>query len=81
MSASTESPQRLYLMQVATLPTADAPVPCYLIQTGDGASIMVLIPSHINFVKGSLKCDKASGAKPRLHSSGIAARGSPYCLL
>lgn len=37
MTTSHSSPQRLYLMQVATSPS----VPCYLIQTGDGKNILI----------------------------------------
>lgn len=43
MTTSASGPQRLYLMQVATLAMAQPPlpVPCYLIQTGDGQNILI----------------------------------------
>jgi N-acyl homoserine lactone hydrolase len=41
--ATDATPQRLYLMQVATMHAGDqaVPVPCYLIQLGDGANILI----------------------------------------
>jgi N-acyl homoserine lactone hydrolase len=41
MTTSTSVPQRLYLMQVASLPLLDIPIPCYLIQTSDGKNILI----------------------------------------
>ncbi len=43
MTASTSGPQRLYLMQVATMIIGPLtlPVPCYLIQTKDGKNILI----------------------------------------
>ncbi len=41
MAIDSPTPKRLYLMRVATLPPADSPAVCYLIQTGDGANILV----------------------------------------
>jgi N-acyl homoserine lactone hydrolase len=41
MTTSASGPQRLYLMQVATLPPMDLPIPCYLVQTGDGHNILI----------------------------------------
>jgi N-acyl homoserine lactone hydrolase len=43
MTTSTSGPQRLYLMQVATITVGPftIPVPCYLIQTGDGKNILI----------------------------------------
>ncbi len=43
MTTSASGPQRLYLMQVATLSLAPltVPVPCYLIQTGAGNNILI----------------------------------------
>jgi len=43
MTTNASSPVRLYLMQVATLSTsfATVPVPCYLVQTGDGKNILI----------------------------------------
>lgn len=43
MTTSTSGPQRLYLMQVATITTGPftVPVPCYLIQTSDGKNILI----------------------------------------
>ncbi len=43
MSSSEFGPQRLYLMQVATITVGsfNIPVPCYLIQTGDGKNILI----------------------------------------
>src|SRR5688572_14563987 len=41
MSIPTSAPQHLYLMQVAYLPPSNAPVVCYLVQTGDGKNILI----------------------------------------
>jgi N-acyl homoserine lactone hydrolase len=41
MTTGTATPQRLYLMQVASLPPANIPIVCYLVQTGDGANILI----------------------------------------
>jgi len=41
MTTSTPAPQRLYLMQVATLPPINMPAVCYLIQTGDNKNILL----------------------------------------
>jgi N-acyl homoserine lactone hydrolase len=40
---SDATPQRLYLMRVATISAGDqsAPVPCYLIQLGDGTNVLI----------------------------------------
>jgi N-acyl homoserine lactone hydrolase len=40
--AMTDSPQRLYLMQVALAPSPfNVPIVCYLIQTGEGRNILI----------------------------------------
>lgn len=41
MSSTTNSPVRLYLIQVAALPPAGVPAVCYLVQTGDGKNILI----------------------------------------
>src|SRR5712691_9207296 len=43
MTTSASGPQRLYLMQVATMTVGPftLPVPCYLIQTKDGKNILI----------------------------------------
>ena len=41
MTTETSTPQRLYLIQVATLPPIQVPVPCYLVQTSDGTNILI----------------------------------------
>jgi N-acyl homoserine lactone hydrolase len=43
MTTNASSPQRLYLMQVATMITSSfsIPVACYLVQTGDGKNILI----------------------------------------
>ncbi len=43
MTTNVSGPQRLYLMQVATMNIGPLtlPVPCYLIQTGDGKNILI----------------------------------------
>jgi len=43
MTTNSSGPQRLYLMQVATMTIGPLtlPVPCYLIQTGDGKNILI----------------------------------------
>jgi len=43
MTTNASTPQRLYLMLVATapMPPAGLPFPCYLVQTGDGKNILI----------------------------------------
>lgn len=38
---SQPSPQRLYLMQVGSMPEYEIPIVCYLVQTGDGHNILI----------------------------------------
>jgi N-acyl homoserine lactone hydrolase len=38
---SQNTPQRLYLMQVGSVPQYRIPVVCYLVQTGDGKNILI----------------------------------------
>lgn len=56
MTTSTATPQKLYLMQVATLPVSPAGVPvvCYLVQTGDGKNILIDsgLPTHFDPQQG-----------------------------
>ncbi len=35
------APQRLYLMQVGSVPEHEIPIVCYLVQTGDGQNILI----------------------------------------
>lgn len=46
---SDHAPQRLYLMQVGSMPEYQIPIPCYLVQTGDGKHILIDsgLPEHI----------------------------------
>lgn len=46
--AGAVRPQRLYLMQVATL-SRQLPVPCYLVQTSDGQNILIDTGLPMNF--------------------------------
>ena len=41
MNTNSAAPQRLYLMQVATIPEMNLPFVCYLVQTGDGTNILI----------------------------------------
>jgi N-acyl homoserine lactone hydrolase len=41
MNMTGAAPQRLYLMQVATIPQRNLPFVCYLVQTGDGTNILI----------------------------------------
>src|SRR5712691_2723508 len=41
MTTTSTTPQRLYLMQVATRPQANSPFVCYLVQTSDGTNILI----------------------------------------
>ncbi len=41
MTTGTSTPQRLYLIQVASMTPANIPVPCYLVQTNDGKNILI----------------------------------------
>lgn len=38
---SQNGPQRLYLMQVGSMPEYQIPIVCYLVQTGDGKNILI----------------------------------------
>ena len=38
---SQHAPQRLYLMQVGSMPQYEIPIVCYLVQTGDGKNILI----------------------------------------
>jgi N-acyl homoserine lactone hydrolase len=38
---SQNTPQRLYLMQVGSVPEYQIPIVCYLVQTGDGKNILI----------------------------------------
>jgi N-acyl homoserine lactone hydrolase len=54
MAITPAAPQRLYLMQVAALPPTNAPVVCYLIQTGDGRNILIDsgLPNNVQMPPG-----------------------------
>src|SRR5512144_3250337 len=41
MIMSQNAPQRLYLMQVGSMPEYLIPIVCYLVQTGDGKNILI----------------------------------------
>jgi N-acyl homoserine lactone hydrolase len=41
MTTNNAGPQRLYLMQVATVPQVNLPFVCYLVQTGDGTNVLI----------------------------------------
>lgn len=41
MTTDAAAPRRFYLMQVATLPPVNIPIPCYLVQTADGKNILI----------------------------------------
>src|SRR3954454_20471905 len=41
MIMSHNDPQRLYLMQVGSMPEYQIPIVCYLVQTGDGKNILI----------------------------------------
>jgi N-acyl homoserine lactone hydrolase len=41
MIMSQDAPQRLYLMQVGSMPEYQIPIVCYLVQTGDGKNILI----------------------------------------
>jgi N-acyl homoserine lactone hydrolase len=41
MIVSQNAPQRLYLMQVGSMPEYQIPIVCYLAQTGDGKNILI----------------------------------------
>lgn len=41
MNTNSAAPQRLYLMQVASVPQRNLPFVCYLVQTGDGTNILI----------------------------------------
>src|SRR5689334_937843 len=41
MIMSQIAPQRLYLMQVGSVPEYQIPIDCYLVQTGDGKNILI----------------------------------------
>jgi N-acyl homoserine lactone hydrolase len=41
MMMRQNAPQRLYLMQVGSMPDYEIPIVCYLVQTGDGKNILI----------------------------------------
>jgi N-acyl homoserine lactone hydrolase len=41
MSTPLSGPQRLYLMQVASVPPVNLPIVCYLVQTADGKNVLI----------------------------------------
>src|SRR6266480_3789416 len=41
MNTNNAAPQRLYLMQVASIPERNLPFVCYLVQTGDGTNVLI----------------------------------------
>lgn len=41
MTTNNAGPQRLYLMQIATVPQFNLPFVCYLVQTGDGINVLI----------------------------------------
>jgi N-acyl homoserine lactone hydrolase len=41
MMMNQNAPQRLYLMQVGSVPEYQIPIVCYLVQTGDGKNILI----------------------------------------
>src|SRR5215469_6797942 len=41
MTTNPTDPQRLYLMQVATIPERHLPYVCYLVQTSDGTNVLI----------------------------------------
>jgi N-acyl homoserine lactone hydrolase len=41
MATHSTGPQRLYLMQVATVSGANVPFVCYLVKTGDGSNVLI----------------------------------------
>ena len=49
MNTNTHGPVRLYLMQVATTPERNLPYVCYLVQIGDGTTILIDsgLPSNV----------------------------------
>lgn len=61
MTPNTSGPQRLYLIQVAviTIGPYTLPVPCYLVQMGDGKNI--LIDSGFSFPVGSASFTMSTG--------------------
>jgi N-acyl homoserine lactone hydrolase len=38
---SQNAPQRLYLMEVGSMPEYEIPIVCYLVQTGDGKNVLI----------------------------------------
>jgi N-acyl homoserine lactone hydrolase len=59
MMMSQNAPQRLYLMQVGSMPEYQIPIVCYLVQTADGQNILIdsglpeIIPEEAaDFVNG-----------------------------
>lgn len=41
MTNETSTPQRLYLIQVASMGPTQSPVPCYLVQMSDGTNVLI----------------------------------------
>jgi N-acyl homoserine lactone hydrolase len=73
MTTNMSGPQRLYLMQVATMSTGSGsrtiPIPCYLIQTGDGKNI--LIDSGWSIHVSEVKEDAAGRSLKITHTKNV----------
>lgn len=80
MITSVSSPQRLYLMQVATMIVGPLtlPVPCYLIQTRDGKNILIDSGFPPNFqplpnTPGLQRIEHGKGVIEQLATIGVQA--------
>lgn len=75
MTMASSLPQRLYLMQVASLlvPPAAIPIPCYLVQTGDGKHILIDtgIPQDMVFPPGSPDIEHGRNVLQQLELIGL----------
>jgi N-acyl homoserine lactone hydrolase len=69
-------PQRLYLMQVATIPEMNLPFVCYLVQTGDGTNILIDsgLPSNVQPPPGMPMPTMEKDVLEQLEYLGLHAR-------
>ncbi len=73
MPDTTSAPQRLYLLQVASLPPLDMPAVCYLVQTGDGKNILIDsgLPDNIQLPPGMPGPEMGKNVIEQLASLGL----------
>jgi len=68
---SQNAPQRLYLMQVGSVPEHQIPIVCYLMQTGDGKNILIDSGLPETMPEGYLEFENGQDVTQQLASLGL----------